>query len=347
MYICEVRLLQNKEREDIKYRQALTLDKNVYMRYTSILMFDDGFTYSQIARALGIGEKTVQRAVEVYRTGGIEEVSKYHYVGNTPMLTDTQERVLIDELKTHLYISCKEIKDYIQRQFAVEYSISGVRKLLNRIGFVYKQTQLIPGKADLKEQSKAATELTQLIENLEETEKLFFLDGVHPTHNTSNCKGWIQKGQNYTIPANSGRQRININGAMNAQDPTEIVVDYTDSVNAQSTQRLIENILEANPSSKKIYLVSDNAKYYRNTALMEFLNKNKRLEWIFLPPYSPNLNLIERLWRFMRKEVLNGFYYDVFSKFKRAIESFFGKIQMYETELKKLMTLKFQLFDPV
>lgn len=340
-----MRLLQDKERTELEILRAGTKDKKIYVRYTCVLMYDAGLTYDEISLYLGIGEKTSRRAVEAYRKGGIEELSRYNFVGNTSNLTDYQERILVKELATNLYVSCKEVVEYIKNEFDIEYSESGVCKLLKRLGFVYKQTKLIPGKADLAKQSDMAGELAQLIENLDEDSKVFFMDGVHPTHNTGNCRAWILKGEDYGLTSNSGRQRLNINGAMNAQDPTETYVDYTDSVNAQSTIRLIENIIASNKNRKVIYLVSDNARYYKNTILQEYIGQQPTIKWIFLPPYSPNLNLIERMWRFMRKEVINGYYYDTFDKFKKEIHQFFGSLKHYESDLRSLITLNFQLFN--
>src|SRR5690606_19957844 len=157
-----------------------------------------------------------------------------------------------------------------------------------------------------------AEKLVKLVKNLKGESKVFFVDGVHPTHNTGNCRAWILKGQEYELSANTGRQRININGAMNAQDPTETYVDYTDSVNAQSTQRVSEHILEANKNSTSIYSVSYHAKYYKNSKLLAYLKLNAKIKWVFLPSYSPDMNIIERLWKFMRKEVINRYYYDTF-----------------------------------
>jgi len=145
------------------------------------------------------------------------------------------------------------VQQYILKEFGIEYSISGVCKLLKRMGFVYKKPKLIPSKANPEEQSKSAEQLREIIENIDNIDKqsvIYVMDGVHPTHNTGNCYGWIQKGEEFEIPANSGRQRININGAMNAKNPTEVIIDVTDSVNAQSTERLIKKYLEKTKTKK-------------------------------------------------------------------------------------------------
>lgn len=325
--------------------RAGTRDKKLYIRYTSILMFDDGLTYRQIGHFLGIGEKTPQRAVDAYRRGGIEEVNTYQYVGNTGSLSEAQEQILKDELVTNLYIDCKSIVAYIKDHFDIEYTVSGVCKILKRLGFVYKKTKIIPANSNPEDQRECAERIKELIDNLPSDTVVYCLDGVHPTHNTSTCNGWILKGKEYEMPANSGRQRLNINGAMNAKNPTEVLLDYADSVNAQSTQRLLEQILKKNKNKSEIYLISDNARYYRNKELQEFLRKHQKIKWIFLPPYSPNLNLIERLWRFMKRQVVHGYYYDTFSNYTSAIKDFFNDIKSHKQELKRLMSIKFHLFN--
>lgn len=337
--------LLHENRGAIETLRAITRDKNIYMRYTTLLMFDDGFTYRQIGQVLGTGEKTAQRVVDSYRKGGIEEVQTYKFVGSKRALNEEQEASLIKELKTYLYTDCKSVVQYILENFGVQYSISGACKLLKKLGFVFKKPKIVPGKADYKAQKECLEKLETLFEKLDKESAVFYMDGVHPTHNSGECYGWIMKGKEYELPANSGRQRININGAMNALKPTEIFVDYTESVNAQSTKRLIQQIKSKNRHKKKIYLVSDNALYYKNKELTEWIARDKRIEWIFLPPYSPNLNLIERLWRFLRKKVINGYYYQNFVEFKDKIIDFFKEIKSYNSELKSLMTLKFRLIN--
>ena len=108
---------------------------------------------------------------------------------------------------------------------------------------------------------------------------------------------------------------------MNAEDPTEVYTDMTDRVNAQSTIRLLEEIIANNTEKENIYII----------------------RWMWLPSYSPKLNLIERMWRFMQQQILNGYYYDSYDKFKLAIVSFFENIKNYKADLKTLMTLNFQI----
>ena len=154
--------------------------------------------------------------------------------------------------------------------------------------------------------------------------------------------GWIKKGRNKEIKTNTGRQRVNINGVVNAHDPTDVVIEESSSINAQSTIALLKKLESQNPTLERIFVVADNALYYKNRLVKEFLETSK-IEILFLPPYSPNLNLIERLWRFLKKVVLYNQYYEKFTDFKNAILDFFRNIKQYEAQLQSLMTLKFHL----
>ena len=114
---------------------------------------------------------------------------------------------------------------------------------------------------------------------------MYFADGVHPQHNTYCNYGWILKGEDFELKSNTGRKRVNINGAINAKNVEDVAVDETDSVNAQSSIRLFEKLEKKNPKAKKINVVVDNAKYYKCDLVREYL-KNSRINLVFLPTYS-------------------------------------------------------------
>ena len=99
-----------------------------------------------------------------------------------------------------------------------------------------------------------------------------------------------------------------------------------------------------NTDKDKIYIIVDNARYYKNAALQDYL-KDSKIEQIFLPPYSPNLNLIERVWKFMKKKVINNKYYEKSAEFKQKIFEFFSNIKSYKKELDSLITYNFQILN--
>jgi transposase len=143
------------------------------------------------------------------------------------------------------------------------------------------------------------------------------------------------------IPSNTGRDRLNISDTINLER-LEPVVRFDDTINAASTTALFEQIEDANPESQRLYVICDNAGYYRSKEVRHFLETSK-IELVFLPPYSPVLNLIERLWKFLKKPVLYNSYYETFCKFRKACVQFFHNSKAYTAEKRSLLTEKFQI----
>ena len=132
---------------------------------------------------------------------------------------------------------------------------------------------------------------------------------------------------------------MNINGAINIET-LEPTTGFYDTINANSTIDLFSKIEAKHPEAERIYIIVDNARYYRSRLLKEYTEGTK-IKLIFLPSYS--LNLIERYWKFFKKKVLNNRYYETFGEFKRACESFFRKRKKYLPELQMLLTENFHI----
>lgn len=333
------------------YQKLRQLQKNTklsrrrYRKVTVLVMLHQGFSVSTVQAALGLDDNTVRRYWEGYQDKGIDTYLADHYVPYTGKLTEEQEQGLAEHLDEHLYLDVKPIIAYVQQQYGVRYAESGMRDLLHRIGFTYKQTKAVPSRAD--EQAQQAFLEERLPELLAEvnagTAELYYADGTHPTHNTKTGRGWIRKGQDFAIDCNSGRKRVNINGAVRATKPEHLVYDVTDTINAQSTQRLCRQLLRKHPG-KTIYLVCDNARYNRCTWLQEWA-RDQRIEFVFLPAYSPNLNLIERLWRLLRQEAINSMYYATYDAFRAGILGFLDNAKKYKTAIRSLLTLNFRTIE--
>jgi len=204
----------------------------------------------------------------------------------------------------------------------------------------------VPGNApDRTVQKKFARMIVKTIRKSErENGVTVFLDPTHQVYNTVNGYSWQEKGAAGTkiISSPSGRKRISIIGAINAvsHQPTTLITEG--NCDQDTIKLLLGEIRNDYPGAGKIYTFLDNARYNWSK---EVRKEAKRLgiKLIFLPSYSPNLNLIERLWKFLKKKVKKNIYYDTFEKFKKAIYEFFQNIQQYEAELKTLLTLKFEI----
>jgi transposase len=142
------------------------------------------------------------------------------------------------------------------------------------------------------------------------------------------------------LTANSGRRRYSVLGGYSVSG--EYVGVATDGmVNAQTVICWIDRLEAAFPEAEGITVYVDNARYFHARLVKAHL-VGKRVRFVYLPPYSPNLNLIERLWKFCKKTVLVTFY-ATYAQFTQAIDAFFQEIKRYKSELSTLMTENFEL----
>lgn len=334
--------LSTSEIEVLRKLQRNLAGSSDYARVTCILMLCMGNSPSFVSSCLGIDVSTVYRYRSSYLHGGVEELLENRHKGYWGLLDSHQLCALRKELRSHIYTDAKSVARWIKSTFGVEYTPQGVADLLNRIGFSYKKTSEVPCEADASQQEAFTEELSTILSEMPEDAVIYYADGVHPTHNSRSTYAWIEAGGRFEQATVSGRDRVNINGLLNAHDVTDVIALDCESVNAESTRDVYQMALDRHPEAPVIYIISDNARYYHNRKLKEWA-EGTRIKQIFLPPYSPNLNLIERLWKFLRKKVINTGFYRTKEKFRKAIRDFFDNIGIYKEEVESLLTLRFRL----
>ena len=203
---------------------------------------------------------------------------------------------------------------------------------------------MIPAKADPDEQ---AAYLEQTLEpRLEEAQAgqraVFFVDAAHFV--LAPFLGFLWSFTRVFIQAPSGRQRFNVLGALNAITHELITVTNDTYITSTEVCQLLRQLVALN-LGVPITLVLDNARYQR-CALVQTLAASLNIELCFLPPYSPNLNLIERLWKFVKKQCLYSTYYASFVPFKAAITDCLAQTATtHKAALDSLLTLHFQRFE--
>ena len=172
---------------------------------------------------------------------------------------------------------------------------------------------------------------------------MYFADSTHPMLNPILSSGWIRKGKEFEIKTNSGRQRVNINGAIEIKSLT-VVSRSCKRVNGSSMCALLRAIRLRHPKAKRICLVLDNAPYNKSFQVKD-LASELRIKILYLPPYSPNLNPIERLWKFMKKRVMANSYYPDLDTFQQELMLFLRGIRKHKQELSTLITDNFHIVN--
>ncbi len=334
-------LLAPEERETLIEAHRAERNKRQADRIKTILHLDEGKTYEEIARLLFLDSSTIRRYETEYREGGLDNLLNDDYKGGTGLLSLLQEEELNTHLRLNLYHCAKDVSEYVCQKYGILYTPEGLVHLLHRFGFSYKKTKQVPGKADPERQRTFLETYETIKQNMGNNDELYFTDGSHPQHNSMPAYAWIPQGEEREIKTNTGRQRINLNGALNGKDHS-VVVQIAETINADAMIDLFKALEEKHPLAPVIHVIADNAKYNHAIKVQEY-EKTARVTIHFLPPYAPNLNLIERLWKFFHKKVLCNQYYETYLQFKTASLDFFKTIDQHKKELDTLLVENFHI----
>lgn len=332
--------LTEQERIQLKAQHKRERDKRICDRIKAVLLSDKGWTPQLIAQVLLISDQAVREHLQEYTQS---HKLKPESGGSDEKLSDEQSKRLIAHLESHTYLYVKDIVAYIEAHFRITYTVPGLRHWLKRHNFSYKKPALVPGKADKERQQQWLAEYEKLRQGLPADETIGFIDGVHPTHNVQPAFGWIKTGVRKEIPTNTGRGRINLTGMIDVIQHN-VIIQEDRTLNAEATIQFFRKIEEAYPTKRKVHIFCDNAPYYRNKAVKEYL-RTSRIELHFLPPYSPNLNPIERLWKWMKERVIYNTYYEHFEEFRAAVFGFFWVLSTASTESMLGQTLRRRVRD--
>lgn len=335
--------LTDEQTQILRQAHKTVRDKKIADRIKAVLSLNAGYEYSEVANILLLDEGTLRRYVQKFQDKGLDGLLELRYTGGKTTLTSIQEQELRLFLKDNTKRTAKEIVSYIHTTYGISFSVIGITKLLHRLGFVYKKPKVVPGKADWAKQEAFVKLYEHIKEGMGENDNLYFLDATHPQHNTQPSYGWILKGKknDKMLKTHSGREKLNLNGALNCQEKTAIVLEEK-TINARATIHLLEAIKEKQKKGR-VYVVLDNASHHHARIVRNWMLNHPRFRLLFLPSYSPNLNLIERLWRFFHQKVTWNRYFETFKEFKRTTLTFFENLKRYDTELSTLLADNFQL----
>ena len=318
------------------------ISENIKKKLLAIRMSALNVKRSTIAKTLNVSADSVTNYIKMYVDGGLPNILENRYYRPSSAI-----ETFLEDIKKSLddepVSTAKEAASRIEKISGVLLSESQTRRVLKKLGFQHRKTAPIPGKADPQLQFDFLTD--ELLPRLQEAQdgkrRVFFVDASHFVLGA--FLGMIWCLSRVFIRTGSGRQRYNVLGAVETRDHDLITISNESSVNAETICALIEKIDLRYPE-EEITLVMDNARYQHNKMVKQ-LAYEKGIEILYLPPYSPNLNLIERVWGLVKKQCLNNKYYENADSFKGAIHDFIESLSGDNRHLlKSLISEKFQLF---
>jgi transposase len=298
---------------------------------------------SLIGSAVGMHYNTVGKWINIYKTKGFEALLSNNY-GSRKSELENHSCSILESFQLQPPMTAAGAAERIREMTGISRSDQQVRAFMKRHKLKFITCGHIPAKADNAQQHQwVETELKPVIEAArKEKVHLFFCDAAHFVLQPFLCSLWC--AFRVFIKASAGRNRINVLGAINAITKEVITISNTTYITSATLIDFLK-LLKEKFADKPIAIVLDNARY-QHCFLVTTFAKSLGIHLLFLPPYSPNLNIIERLWKFTKKEILYAKYYDKPKLFHQAIQNFFQDInQNFKQKLSTLLTLKFQFFD--
>jgi len=320
-----------------------SIDERTKRKLLAIRMHALNVPHAAIARTLNITDDTVTNYLKLYESKGLDGLLENRFFQPTSKVApffDAIKKSLADEPVA----SAKEGAARIKKLTHVELSETQARRIMKQLGLEYRKTAAIPGGADPQLQLDFLTH--ELLPRLEEAQKgerrVFFVDAAHFVLGA--FLGMIWCFTRIFIPSASGRQRYSVLGAVETRNHDLVTIQTTGSVNAGTVCELILKLDKEYPG-EELTLVMDNARYQYNAQVQELAERLK-IELLYLPAYSPNLNLIERVWKLVKSKCLRNHYYEDFGSFRSAIDSFLVSLRgKHRPLLQSLVTENFQLYS--
>ena len=321
----------------------------VQRKMEALYLKSQNFSHQQICQICCITRATLSKYLKQYQREGIEGLKKLGYQGQSSELN--QHSLTIEQdFRNAPPRNVAEAVQRIEEITGIKRSPTQVRAFMKRIGMKTRKIGYVPGQGaneeKIKEQEQFRKEqLEPLLEEANQGKKaVYFVDAAHFIHRA--YLGFIWCFERIFIASPSGRKRFNVLGAVKALTHEIITVTNETYINAVSVCELLDK-LAALSLSIPIILVLDNARYQKCHLVREHAEK-LGIELLYLPSYSPHLNLIERLWRLVRNECLYAKYYENFDSFKKAITDCLETAHIDKKQkLAKLLTWNFQSFKNV
>jgi transposase len=340
--------LSNAERSELLRIARNGLEEHrVSRRANAILLLNDGMSFKQVAAALYIDDSTIRAWRKAYEDGGIDALDTFDLKGGFSPLSTAQMDTLRAWANETLPESTAAVGHFILERFDLDYTRSGLIKLMHRIGFDWKKPETVPGKIDVETQQRFIEKHEDLRNSIGADEAIVYVDAVHPTHQSNPGGRWLPRGDRCAVATASGRERLNLHGAIDLETGMTRIIEVM-TVDAQSTINLFEALERAYPNMRRIHVYLDNASYHHARLVKQWLEMpGRKIVLYFVPAYCPHLNPIERLWFVMHKHVTHRYCFAKFRDYAKAMLTFLREtVPQKFAQFASTITDNFRVIDP-
>jgi transposase len=322
-------------------------DGRMKERYQAVLLSFDRHDIPEIAKVIYRDESTVREWIKAFNEGGLEGLKRNAPSGRLPSLNEEQLNHIKDVVRQSPRNSgynfanwtCKLVSDLIQKVFNIRFTIERARQMLHQLGFRLVKPSHFFIKRKERERLEFVIRMEETIKNLDGNTVLLFQDESIFKQHPSLAAMWTLKGERPMIATYGSHVRRGVFGAVS---PLSGIMMHrlSKKVNAKEFLVFLVELLETYPG-KKLIVVLDNARWHKSKSVKEFECDNKhRLELIFQPAYSPDLNPIELLWKQAKKTVTHNSFFPTIDLMANAIDNFFTTLAKTPQKVMQTCSLK-------
>jgi transposase len=274
-------------------REALTAlmrdgkaESRLTRRANAVLLLDDGMSCEAVAKVLYLDDDTIRYWYKLYEQQGLGWLAGFGYKGRVCQLAAAQQEELKKWVAETLPRTTTVVGEWIEKSYGIGYTRSALIKLLKRVDLEYRKPKVLPRKLDPAKQQAFIKAYDDLLNNLGDDEAVMFGDAVHPTHAVRPAGCWAPKDTKVAVAQTSGRQRLNIHGAIDLETGKTRMLEVL-TVDALSTIALLMAIELMYPLKRWIHVFLDNAKYHHAQMVQDWLARPGRrspLHSDLLPP---------------------------------------------------------------
>jgi transposase len=334
-----------EEMQQLRHDRDHQRDGRLNIRWIGLLMLAEGIAVEQAASLIGKSINTLMNWGHQYLAQGIASLNSFNDKPKQTYLKPSHIPQLVTWVKTTNPAKAKQVSAYIQEQFGVTYSVEAVRRLMQQQGLKWLRPKTQPGNPPSEaEQREFVANDDQMKAECDPGTPFLFLDAMHLVHQNEPGLCWGDPNDPPVIKTTTGRKRLNILGAYNPASFSLLHVTGEASCNGERVVELFEAIVAHHAMAPQIVMVSDNATYFDSEQVRDWLEAHPRLWLLPLPPYAPNLNLIERFWKFVKEHLVKNTYYE---QYKTVRAQVFRVLNPVETSVEELKTFMVETFHSI
>ena len=309
----------------------------------ALILHSQGLRTGEISKIMGVWPVTIRGYFHQFKVFGLEGLLKERKRPKIKGLYAFRDQ-LIEEFRKSPPTKVSEARERIFHLTGLRRGNTQVRVFLKFLGMKFRKTGIIPAKVDLDKQEDFKKKIEPLLEKAKNGKrKVYFADAAHFVYGA--YQGFLWCFQRIFVKSGHGRRRYNSAGAYDPINHHLVSTEGEENVDHKTICQLLRK-LRYRSGKLPVTIILDNAAYNRSHKVKSLALKLK-IDIEYLPPYSPNLNLIERYWKFLKSHCLNSKFYKNFEAFKSAVESVIQNTNIsnqIQAKLKTLITLNFQTF---